>query len=93
MPDRVNRVIRVVECNVMSLVEKSANRLPAYACTSVRGESEVQFCTTERPQLFEFEVASCRTCRLRSKKAILEVATSNLQKRGFAQSWGPCMPI
>ena len=53
-----------------------------------------QFCTTERPQLFEFEVASCRTCRLRSKKAILEVATSNLQKwRGFAQSWGPCMLI
>ena len=56
--------------------------------------SEVQFCTTERPQLFEFEVATCRTCRLRSKKAILKVATSNLQKwRGFAQSWGPCMPI
>ena len=44
------------------------------------GVSEVQFCTTERPQLFEFEVASCRTCRLRSKTAILEVATSNLQK-------------
>ena len=44
--------------------------------------SEVQFCTctTEHPQLFEFEVASCRTCRLRSKKAILEVAMSNLQK-------------
>ena len=54
----------------------------------------MQFCTTKRPQLCEFEVASCRTCRLRSKKAILEVATSNLQKRrGFAQSWGPCMPI
>ena len=35
-----------------------------------------------------------RTCRLRSKTAILEVATSNLQKWwGFAQSWGPCMPI
>ena len=32
--------------------------------------------------------------RLRSKKVILEVATYNLQKwRGFAQSWGPCMPI
>ena len=46
------------------------------------------------PQLHEFEVASCRTCRLRSKKAILEVSTSNFQKRqGFAQSWGPCMPI
>ena len=30
----------------------------------------------ERPQLFEFEVATCRTCRIRSKKAILEVATS-----------------
>ena len=43
--------------------------------------SEVQLCTTERPQLFEFEVATCRTCRLRSKKAILEVATSNLQKK------------
>jgi hypothetical protein len=56
--------------------------------------SEVQFCTTEHPQLFEFELASCRTCRLRPKKAILEVATSNLQKwRDFAQSWGPCMPI
>ena len=35
---------------------------------------------TERPQLFEFEVATCKTFRLRSKKAILEVATSNLQK-------------
>ena len=45
-----------------------------------QGVSEVQFCTTERPQLFEFEVATCRTCRLRSKKAILEVATSNLKK-------------
>ena len=54
----------------------------------------MQFCTTECPQLFEFELASCRTFRLRSKKAILEVATSNLQKwRGFAQSCGPCMPI
>ena len=32
--------------------------------------------------------------RLRSKTAILEVATSNFQKwRGFAQSWVPCMPI
>ena len=41
--------------------------------------SEVQFCTTERPQ-FEFDVATCRTCRLRSKMTILEVATSNLQK-------------
>jgi hypothetical protein len=40
----------------------------------------VQFCTTELPQLFEFEVATCRTCRLRSKKAILEVDTSSLQK-------------
>ena len=56
--------------------------------------SEVQFWITDRPQLFEFEVACCRPCRLRSKMAILEVATSNLQKwRGFAQSWGPCMPI
>ena len=27
------------------------------------GVSEVQLCTTERPQLFEFKVASCRTCR------------------------------
>ena len=42
--------------------------------------SEVQFCNTERPQLFEFGVATIRTCRLRSKKAILEVATFNLQK-------------
>ena len=49
----------------------------------------MQFCTTERPQLFEFEMATCRTCRLRSDKVILEVATSNLQKwRGFAKSWG-----
>ena len=40
----------------------------------------MQFCTKERPQLFEFEVASCKTCRLRSKEAILEVATSNLEK-------------
>ena len=40
----------------------------------------MQFCTTERPQLFEFEVVSCRTCRLRSKKAILEVAMSNFEK-------------
>ena len=40
---------------------------------------EVQFCTTERPQLFGFEVVSCRTCRLKSKKAILEVAPSNLE--------------
>ena len=54
----------------------------------------MQFWITEHPQLFEFEVASYRPCRLRSKKAILEVATSNLQKwPGFAQSWGPCMPI
>ena len=45
-----------------------------------KGVSKLQFCTTERPQLFEFGVATCRTCRLRSKKAILEVATSNLQK-------------
>ena len=44
------------------------------------GVSKVQFCTTERPQLFEFEVASCKTSRLRSKKAILEVAMSNLKK-------------
>ena len=42
--------------------------------------SEVQFCTTEHPQFCEFELASCTACRLRSKKAILEVATSNLQK-------------
>ena len=35
---------------------------------------------TERTQLFKFEVATCRTCKLRSKKAILEVATSNLKK-------------
>ena len=59
-----------------------------------KGVSEVLFCTTEHPQWFEFEVATCRTCRLVSKKAILEVATSNLQKwRGFAQSLGPFVPI
>ena len=40
----------------------------------------MQFCTTEHPQLFEFEVATCRIFRLRSKKAILEVATSNFAK-------------
>ena len=52
----------------------------------------LQFWTTECPQFFEFEVATCRTCRLRSKKAILEVAMANLQKWwGFAH--GPCMPI
>ena len=45
-----------------------------------QGVSEVQFCTTERSKLFEFEVASCGTCRLRSKKVILEVAKSNMQK-------------
>ena len=56
--------------------------------------SEVQLCTAERPKLFEFEVTTCTTCRLRSKAAILEVATSNLQKWGGpAQSWDPCMPI
>ena len=50
--------------------------------TKVRGcqSPEVQFCTTERPQLFEFEVAIYRTCRFRSKEAILEVAMPNLQK-------------
>ena len=54
------------------------------------GVSEVQFVLQSTLNY----LATCRTCRLRSKKAILEVATSNLQKwRGFAQSWGPCMPI
>ena len=39
-------------------------------------------------------MTTCRTCRLRPQKTILEVATFNLQKwRGFAQNWGPCMPI
>ena len=33
-----------------------------------KGMSEVQFSITRRPQLFEFEVASFRTCSLRSKK-------------------------
>ena len=28
------------------------------------GVSEMQFCTTERPQLFEFKVGSSRTFRL-----------------------------
>ena len=54
--------------------------------------SEVQFCTTERPQFFEFEVATYRKCRLRLKNTILEVFTSNVQKWwGSAQSledWG-----
>ena len=49
----------------------------------------MQFCTTEHPQLFEFEVATCRTCRLRSKKAILEVATSNLQNDEALPIWHP----
>ena len=31
-------------------------------------------------QLFEFEMATCRTYRLRSKTTILGVAMSNLQK-------------
>ena len=54
----------------------------------------MQFCTTERSQLFEFKIEGCRTRRLRSKKAILEVAMSNLQKsQGSGQSWDPCMPI
>ena len=44
------------------------------------GVSEVQFCTTEHTQLFEFEVETCKTCRLMSIKAVLEVATFNLQK-------------
>ena len=30
--------------------------------------------------MFEFEVPSCRTCSLRSKKANLEDGTSNLKK-------------
>ena len=41
---------------------------------------ELQFCTTGRPQLFEFEVPTCRACKLSSKKAILEDGTSNVQK-------------
>ena len=45
-----------------------------------QGVSEVQFCTKEHPQFFEFEEASCRACRLMFKKAILEVGTSNFQK-------------
>ena len=58
------------------------------------GVSGVQFCTTGRPQLFEFEVPCCRTCSLRSKKANLEDGIYNFQKWGGpAQSWGPCMPI
>ena len=44
------------------------------------GVSKVQFCATNRPQFFEFEVVSCRTCSLMSKYAFLEVATSKLQK-------------
>ena len=31
-------------------------------------------------QLLEFDVASCRTFRLRSKKAILEVSTSKMTR-------------
>ena len=59
---------------------KEINSLPKDIVTRGCQSPEVQFCTTERPQLFEFEVATCRTCKLRTKKAILEVATSNLQK-------------
>ena len=36
-------------------------------------------CRCQRPQFFEFEVATCRTCRLRSKKANLEVVMSNTE--------------
>ena len=47
----------------------------------------MQFCTTERPHFLKFELETCRTFRLRSKKAVLEVATSNLQNcRGFAKT-------
>ena len=49
---------------------------------------------TEPSRLFEFGVATSRTCRLRSKIAILRVFTFTLQKwRRFAQNWGPCMPF
>ena len=49
---------------------------------------------TEPSRLFEFGVATSRTCRLRSKIAILEDATSDSQKwQGSGQSWGSCMPI
>ena len=50
----------------------------------------MQFCTTERPRLFEFDVATCRTCKIRSKKAILEVVTStcNLQNdEALQKAW------
>ena len=53
---------------------------PMYSIHRCKGVSTVQFCTTGRPQLLEFEVPSCRTSSLRSKKAILEDGTSNLQK-------------
>ena len=46
--------------------------------TSIR-RCQVQFCTTKRPHLFESEVENCSLCRLRFKKAILEVGTSNFQ--------------
>ena len=42
----------------------------------VRGAILYYVQTTEHPQLFEFRVATCRTCRLRSKKVILEVVAT-----------------
>ena len=79
------------------MIGSSVNNIGSFCQKSLEAilynNSRQQVCTTERPQLFGFEVPSCRSCRLRSKKANLEVAMSYLQKwRGFAQSWGPCMP-
>ena len=37
----------------------------------------MQFCTTKCPQFCEFEAASSRNCRLRSKMAFLEVAKND----------------
>ena len=39
--------------------------------SKIQGVSEVQFCTTERPQFLEFEVATCRT--LFSYKPVLHL--------------------
>ena len=48
----------------------------------------MQFCTTERPKLCEFEVATCTTYRLMSEKAILEVAMLICKNDGAFQKMG-----
>ena len=49
---------------------KSSIFTPNHDILPILGVSEVQFCTIERPQLFEFEVTTCRTCRLKLPRLI-----------------------